>query len=325
MAVLAAAASPVCAQQTSPDTASEADAPTQVTVTARAGDPKNSTASKTIVGRDTLDAHGDAKLGDALKRIPGVSVDHDGGIGLRGLGSGYTQILLNGEPAPPDFSITSLPPDSIERVEITWTPTADMRGDAIAGTINIVLRKSVHRRETDARFGISQGMGRPGAVLSATFSDRKDHLSYVIDASLTHNDDINTDTQTADTLDGLGRPVDITDTYERYRFRVDTFTLDAQPDPDRRPRRQHLAAGAVQYGAARTSFRGQTTDAPLGASLPYADNPQYIIYDNRMARADLDHSRKLTEAVSLKLKASASDFHRGGFDPSDGPRCRRAT
>lgn len=323
VAVLAATAAPVCAQQTSPasgtqdagspsqDGGSKSDAPTQVTVTARAGEGRNVTASKTIVGREALEAYGDPTIGDALKRIPGVSVGRDGGIALHGL-SGYTQILLNGQPAPPDFSITSLPPESVERIEITWTPTADMRGDAIAGTINIILRKSVHRREIDAKFGLNQGKAAPGARLSATLTDRKGRLSYVIDASLSHDDDINTDTQTAYTLDGSGWPVDITDTYERYHFRTDAFALTPNltlaGDNGENTSLQGL------FNTRRQDiFRGQTSDAPLGTPLPYADNPQYIIYNSRMTRLDLDHSRKLTEAVSLTLKASASDFHRGGF------------
>ncbi len=326
VAVLAAAAAPVCAQQTTqtsgsqdagsqdtgtPDSGQKSDTPTQVTVTARAGQGRNVTAAKTVVDRDALEAYGDATIGDALKRIPGVSVGRDGGIALHGL-SGYTQVLLNGQPAPPDFSITSLPPESVERVEITWTPTADMRGDAIAGTINIILRKSVRHREVDARFGLDQGKAGPGADLSATLTDRKGRLSYVLDANLSHSDDINTDTQTAYTLDAFGKPVDITDTYDRYHFRTDAFTLT----PNLTLAGDNGESTSLQglFNTRRQDiFRGQTSDDPLGTPLPYADNQQYIIYNNRMERLDLDHSRKLTEVVSLKLKASASDFHRGGF------------
>ncbi len=321
VAVLSAAAAHACAQQTDPGAstpgpapqspAPKTDAPTEVTVTARAGDPHNRTASKTIVSRQDLEAYGDATIGDALKRVPGVSVGRDGGIALHGL-SGYTRILLNGEPAPPDFSLASLPPESVERVEIIWTPTADVRGDAIAGTLNIILRKSVHRREIDAKFGLGQAHARPGTDLSATLTDRKAHVSYVIDASLSHGDDINTDTQTAYTLDALGRPVDITGTYDRYHFRNDTFTLT----PNLTLAGNNGESTSLQglFNTRRQDiFRGQTTDAPLGTPLPYADNPQNIIYNSRMARLDLDHSRKLTQTVSLKLKASTSDFHRGGF------------
>ena len=314
-AALAAAAPCAHAQQSTGDaqgSGTKSDTPTQVTVTAHAADPKKSTAAKTIVSREELQTHGDTTIGDALKRIPGVSVDRDGNIALHGLGGGYTQVLLNGQPAPPDFSITSLPPDSIERVEITWTPTAEMRGDAIAGTINIILRRSVHHREIDARAGVSQGRGRPGAILSGTYSDRTGHLSYVIDASVAHSDDIELGTQRAYTLDPSGAPVTIDDTYERYRFRNDTITIT----PNLTLTGDDGASTSLQ-GLLNTKrqdiFRGQTTDAPLGTPLPYADNPQYIIYDNRMARLDLDHARKLTEAVSLKLKATASDFHRSGF------------
>lgn len=37
---------------------------------------------------------------------------------MRGLGAGYTQILINGERAPAGFSMDSLAPDVIERIEV---------------------------------------------------------------------------------------------------------------------------------------------------------------------------------------------------------------
>jgi iron complex outermembrane receptor protein len=53
---------------------------------------------------------------------------------LRGLGGGCTQILLNGEPAPPGFSMDMLAPTDIERIEVMKGPTAEFGG--VAGTIN---------------------------------------------------------------------------------------------------------------------------------------------------------------------------------------------
>ena len=322
VAVLAAAAAPVCAQQTdqgpaspnvaSPNATNKTDAPTQVTVTARLGDPKNSTASKTIVGHDDLSKYGDTSLGDALKRIPGVSVGSDGGIGLRGLGSGYTQVLINGEKAPPDFSIASLSPDSIERIEITHTPTADMRGDAIAGTINIILRKSVRSHETEAKFGVGRGRGGPELSASGSLSDRKDHLSYVVGVSVNHSDSVNSDVQIASTLDGTGQRVALNDTYELFRFGDDKLSLTPNLTLTGDHGENTSLQGLVNLHR-QDIFRGQTTDAPLGTPLPYADNPQNIVYDSHLARLDLDHSRSLTSAIALKLKVSVSDFHRGGF------------
>jgi len=306
---LGAATAPAYAQQ-APQTPPAPDTPTQVTVTAPAGNARNSTASKTIVGRDALLSHGDTSLGDALKRIPGVSVDKDGNIGLRGLGSGYTQVLINGEKAPPDFSIASLSPDSIDRIEITRTPTADMRGDAIAGTINIILRKQVHTRERELKAGIGQGRGRPELTASGSLSDRKDHLSYVVEASLSHNDDVSTDTQILSASDA-GQLISLNDIYELYHIRQDRFSLTPNLTLTGDDGASTSLQGFVNVQR-RDIFRGQTSDAPFGPPLPYADNPQNIVYDSDLGRLDLDHMRKLSDRLSLKLKFSMSDFHRGG-------------
>ena len=57
----------------------------------------------------------------ALKRLPGVTIGgapgRGGAIRMRGLGGGYTQILLDGERVPPGFSIDSLTPEQVEQVE----------------------------------------------------------------------------------------------------------------------------------------------------------------------------------------------------------------
>lgn len=87
--------------------------------------------------------------GDALKRVPSVTFLSDvlesDGVRLRGLDPGYTQILINGEKVPGgnadrSFFMDRIPAELIERVEIVRSSSANRSGDAVAGTINIVLR-----------------------------------------------------------------------------------------------------------------------------------------------------------------------------------------
>jgi iron complex outermembrane receptor protein len=116
---------------------------------------RNSTAAKIVIGRDEIDRFGDSTLGDVLKRLPGVTIQgrpgRGGAIRLRGLGNGYTQILLDGERVPPGFSLDSLSPDQIERIEILRAPTAETGARAIAGTINIVTREGYSTRVNDLK------------------------------------------------------------------------------------------------------------------------------------------------------------------------------
>ncbi|NBZ98280.1 MAG: Plug domain-containing protein [Betaproteobacteria bacterium] len=120
---------------------------------------RQSTAAKIVIGREELDKQGDGTLGEVLKRLPGVTIQgapgRGGAIRMRGLGGGYTQILMDGQRVPPGFSIDSLTPEMIEKVEILRAPTAETGARAIAGTINIVLREGLRANPDDlkVRFG----------------------------------------------------------------------------------------------------------------------------------------------------------------------------
>lgn len=124
------------------------DAPSIEIKGARFDQRREDTSSTLTLGREELALHGDRTLADALRRLPGVTVG-DGGIQMRGLGNGYTQILLNGTPAPSGFALDTLPPDAVERVEVLRSASAILGTQGMAGTINIVLRKSVRRDERD--------------------------------------------------------------------------------------------------------------------------------------------------------------------------------
>ena len=120
---------------------------------------RQSTAAKIVIGREELDKQGDSTLGEVLKRLPGVTVQgapgRGGAIRMRGLGGGYTQILLDGQRVPPGFSIESLTPEMVEKVEIMRAPTAETGARAIAGTINIILREGQKANPDDLRLGTS--------------------------------------------------------------------------------------------------------------------------------------------------------------------------
>ena len=74
------------------------------------------------VRHDDLVKYGDTNLLDALRRIPGVTVNGSAGRGgevrLQGLGNGYTQVLVDGERMPPGFAFDALAPDAVERIEV---------------------------------------------------------------------------------------------------------------------------------------------------------------------------------------------------------------
>lgn len=131
---------------------------------------RESTASKIVIGREEIEKQGDATLGEVLKRLPGVTVQgapgRGGAIRMRGLGSGYTQILLDGERMPPGFSVDSLTPEQVERIEVLRAPTAETGARAIAGTINIVLREGQKANPDDLKITRSQEHGQAANQLN---------------------------------------------------------------------------------------------------------------------------------------------------------------
>lgn len=131
---------------------------------------RESTASKIVIGREEIDKQGDATLGDVLKRLSGVTVQgapgRGGAIRMRGLGGGYTQILLDGERMPPGFSVDSLTPEQVERIEILRAPTAETGARAIAGTINIVLREGQKANPDDLKLTRSQEHGEGSTMVN---------------------------------------------------------------------------------------------------------------------------------------------------------------
>jgi outer membrane receptor protein involved in Fe transport len=110
-----------------------------------------------------------------LKRVPSVAflsdvLEYDG-VRLRGLDPGYTQILINGERVPGSgadrsFFVDRIPAELIERIEIVRSASANRSGDALAGTLNIVLRDA---------YALEGGFVRLGAL---AFNDGRIRESY---------------------------------------------------------------------------------------------------------------------------------------------------
>ncbi len=124
-------------------------------------------------------------VGDMLKRVPGVGfvgsdiMEYDG-VQMRGLGGGYTQVLINGKKVPGagddrSFWVDRIPAEMVERVEILRSNSANRSGDAVAGAINIVLRDSYSFDGSYIRAGLNRwydGEVNPtlGAVTSGDFA-----------------------------------------------------------------------------------------------------------------------------------------------------------
>ena len=139
--------------------------------------------AKQIYGREELDKYGDGNVADVLKRLPGITMQGNAPR-MRGLGSGYTLILINGDPAPPGFALDQLDPAQVERIEVTKGPTASQSAQAVAGAINIVLKDAPKVSQRDLRLSTGYTVDRPTISGSFTLGEKWTDLSLSLPISL---------------------------------------------------------------------------------------------------------------------------------------------
>jgi iron complex outermembrane receptor protein len=162
---------------------------------------RESTASKIVIGREEIERQGDANIGEVLKRMPGVSIGgapgRGGGVRMRGLSAGYTQILLDGQRVPPGFSVESMTPEMVERIEIFRAPTAETGAQAIAGTINIITREGRRGTPGELKVGASfqGGFASPNASVTQYKETEKWNTNYTLSVNRSAAPD-HSDTQT---------------------------------------------------------------------------------------------------------------------------------
>ena len=168
-----------------------------------------STAAKIIIGREEIERYGDSSMGELLKRLPGIVSSGRPGRGgppaMRGLGSGYTQIMIDGERAPRGFSLEDISPEQVERIEIMRAPTAETGARAIAGTINIITRGGYVKYLNNLSVGASLENGKAAPGASWSRSDTVDGMSYSLTLSAARMERANDESKTTVT-ESLARP-----------------------------------------------------------------------------------------------------------------------
>lgn len=123
---------------------------------------------------------------DALENAPGVEVDIEGNITLRGVSS--VEIWLNDRPSHlteenlKEF-IQQLPANSLERIEVITNPSAKYSSKSDAGIINIVTTSEI-KKNSFLSFGV-RGSSAPNVTpwISYVWSDKKLSLSFYLNGT----------------------------------------------------------------------------------------------------------------------------------------------
>nr|WP_314547770.1 TonB-dependent receptor [uncultured Massilia sp.] len=272
-------------------------------------DPRrDDTASKIVVNHDEITKYGDTSVFDVLKRVPGVTVSGSGGRGseirMRGLGAGYTQILLNGERAPAGFSLDSLAPDSIERIEVLRAASAEYSTQSIAGTINIILKKTVKtaQREVKTHYGYaSTGQNRG---VNALLSDKAGQLSYSVNLNLFRGHFLNESTSTEAFFDVAGKRTGLRLAEESG---PGTFTaINLGPRLNWTFANGDTLTSQTFVNILHFSQHSDKSYDTVSGQLPaYPVTAQSIANDNRFFREELNWVHKFASGGKLDAKASA--------------------
>ncbi len=113
---------------------------------------------------------------DALQNAPGVEVDIEGNITLRGVSS--VEIWLNGKPSHLNEEslkefIKQLPANSLERIEVITNPSARYSAKSDGGIINIVTTSNI-KKNSFVSFGV-RGSSQPhvGPWISYVWANEK--------------------------------------------------------------------------------------------------------------------------------------------------------
>lgn len=173
-----------------------------------------------VVSTDQIGKFPDANIGDAVKRIPGITMQVDQGearnIIVRGLSPQLNSVTLNGSRIPSaegdnrNVQMDLIPADMIQTIEVSKAVTPDMDADALGGSVNLITRTSPQgfRVSATAGSGINfitdkpiwngsfllgnrSGNGKFGWMLAASYN-AKDFGSDNVEAEWTDEFEFNT-------------------------------------------------------------------------------------------------------------------------------------
>jgi outer membrane receptor protein involved in Fe transport len=157
---------------------------------------QSSLVNQTVIHSELFNKYPDVTMAETVSRMPGVSIIRDVGEGeivqVRGLPEQYTAVTLNGQRLPtiqPEVdqsgSLGIIQSSLVDEVRVIKARTADMDGDAIAGTVDFRVRHPEEKVEVllqagqGTNFGFddnpnqSSGITQFSGILNSELSEEK--------------------------------------------------------------------------------------------------------------------------------------------------------
>lgn len=133
---------------------------------------------------------------DVMKNIPGLSVDVEGNVEMRG---SRPQILVDGRPT--SMELEQIPSEEIERIEVITNPSVAFDASTTGGIINVILKKNLK----PGYFGqVQAGAGTNGRLQSGfNVNAREGRWGFNLSYNYNTSDNLtNGDTRRTDLLNG---------------------------------------------------------------------------------------------------------------------------
>jgi len=122
---------------------------------------------RNVVSTDAFGEVSQGNLGEFMKHIPGVTIEYSGqnasGIQVRGFGSNYTGVTLDGgtiasaaSPASTQnhsrsFGLEQANINNLSRIEVVKLPTPDFPSNLLGGAVNLVSKSAFERERAELR------------------------------------------------------------------------------------------------------------------------------------------------------------------------------
>ena len=122
---------------------------------------KNAQNTMNVVSAKSMELSPDITVANVIQRVSGMSIERNSSGDaqyaiVRGMDKRYNYTLVNGVKIPsPDnknryVPLDIFPAQMLERLEVSKGLTADMEGDAIGGSVNLVMKSAPETFEVDA-------------------------------------------------------------------------------------------------------------------------------------------------------------------------------
>jgi TonB-dependent receptor len=163
---------------------------------------KNNLNITNVVSTDQIGKFPDANIGDAVKRIPGITMQVDQGearnIIVRGLSPQLNSVTLNGSRIPSaegdnrNVQMDLIPADMIQTIEVSKAVTPDMDADALGGSINLITRTSPQGFRLSATLGSGINFITDKPILNGSIllgdRSKNDKFGWMVSVSGNDND-----------------------------------------------------------------------------------------------------------------------------------------